>query len=115
MKTLESITIEGQKIGTIWMPPIECTQDFSIKFTPKEGAFSKKWEGLENALIYICVEDTGDFQSTCKITDGFMEIIWRDERGYKISLVKDIPICKLTKEYLTVNYPMAIDYISEEA
>ena len=115
MKTLESITIAGQKVGTIWMPPIECTQEFKVRFTPAGGAFSRKWEGLDDALTYICVDDTGDFQSTCKITDGYMQIVWVDEHGYSIRAIKDIPICKLTKEYLTEDYPMPIYYISEKA
>lgn len=111
MKTLKSITIIGKRVGIIW-EGIECEQDFRMKFSNSPGI--RGWFGLRDALEAICVGDRGDFQSVCKIADGYMQIVWVDEHGYSIRAIKDIPICKLTKEYLTDDYPMSIDYILEE-
>lgn len=115
MKTLRFITIVGQKTGTTW-EGIECYQEFKYTFTPKSqarGVLYHEWTGLQDALQFICVKDNGDFQVPCKIQYGYMVIEWKEGKDW-INRAVDIPVCKLTKEYLTEDYPMAIDYISEE-
>jgi len=110
MKTLVSVTIYGQLIGKVWDPPEDYIKNFRVKFINADNKFFLKWEGLKNALDYICNNDV-DFKSTGKILNGQIEVVWRDKLGNINTGGKNIPICKLTRKYF---YPMSIDDISKE-
>ena len=96
MKKLLSIKFYATLAGTIWQNDMDATKEITREFTPKPYLFTTKWEGLKNALSLITKD--GDFQY-CKIAWGCMVIRWHDGKYYLERQV-DIPVCKLTTEYL---------------
>jgi hypothetical protein len=68
MKTLEKIELIGEIQGEIWMPYETCAKEFHKVYTPNDRPFSRKWNGLRDALLDIT--NDGDFRS-CSISDIF--------------------------------------------
>lgn len=93
-KKLESITIYGTLIGTIWQG-VECTKEVVKTFTPDGTRFTCKWNGLQDALSIITKD--GDFQY-CSLRDAVINVQWSDER-YILTKALDIPVGKLTAPF----------------
>lgn len=102
-KQIEKIVLLGEKIGYIWMPQVECTKDFSVTFTPKDQPFTRKWEGLEDALNFIT--NDGDFQN-CELSflSGYAR--WYDPEK-RVYIEKELQFnfkAKIFKGYVNHEY-----------
>lgn len=79
-----TIRLRGEVAGTIWMPAIECTKDFSVRLVriPRDAktrtAYSHGWpmeiSTLRDALLHIT--NDGDFQH-CAITYAVLTVTHR--------------------------------------
>jgi hypothetical protein len=89
---LESIVLEGEVRGRIWMPAVECTKHFRETFTPEDRPFTGQWAGLRSALIRIT--DDGDFQSCGISEECYMEIHYRLPNGDTLTKHASVRPCK---------------------
>ena len=87
-KTLVSIQLSGRLQGTIWYPPITCTKDFKVTFTPENKPFTTKWAGIRAALLSIT--NDGDFQD-CQVAELFGKVTWVNGKEYITRYVNFTP------------------------
>ena len=70
--------IYGEVKGHIWLPDIECTKEFNVRFSREQKPFGIQATRLRDALLHITRD--GDFQS-CAIDWAVLEI--RNRREHK--------------------------------
>ena len=100
-KSLRSIELWGVIRGGIWWPyGADCTKEFKIVYTPDEKPFTRKWEGIRQALLDIT--NDGDF-SSCSIYELFGKVEWNEGKYIKSRYIS-FPICKEIADLLHSEY-----------
>lgn len=92
---MKTITLAGTLRGTIWMPAVECTKEFAVKFSPEDRPFTRKWTGLADALDHVT--NDGDFQN-CQIENMVM-VIEQSEGNKSFRRVVEVYPTDITKDY----------------
>lgn len=87
MNAQTTITISGTLRGQIWMPAAETTKDFRETFTPDDRPFSRQWNGLRDALLYVT--NDGDFQA-CDIEYAVISVRCV-KNGKIVTITSEIP------------------------